>query len=102
MVPAMSRVCWLRVCFPAVMLILVNDACGQTPPVADLDAIFGRGGHGWTLVSGEFAVATDKVLGKPVLTAGKDLLVLEKGPVWPAVTFRALVRLKTDVAASAA
>jgi hypothetical protein len=79
------------------------------PKLPSLAPVFGPDADKyWSAPNGSYAVANNKALGKPVLTAGKTPLVL-KGPGLGdhdiadfSREFRALVRLRTDVAPSAA
>lgn len=68
----------------------------KLPPLAP---VFGQtADQTWNVVSGDYSVATDKSLNKPVLTAGKASLALESKAAIPAgKEMKLLLRLPTDV-----
>jgi hypothetical protein len=90
-----------------VALTVASAAAAQqakTPPAPSLEPIFGKGADAaWVRVTGMFTLAKDPSLARPVLTVAKTALVLEsKLPQKGAREVRALVRLRTDMAPSAA
>jgi hypothetical protein len=74
-------------------------AGGQQAKPPSLEPVLGKNADAsWSRLAGDYALAADRGLGKPVLTAGKVQLVLEsKAATTGARELRALVRLRTDV-----
>ena len=68
------------------------------PKLPPLTPVFGPGAdQTWNVASGEYAIAADKALGKPVLTVGKAPVVLDsKAPLAAGREMKLLLRLPTD------
>jgi hypothetical protein len=72
------------------------------PALPSLDPVFGKSAA-WSVTSGTYAIAPDRTLGKPVLTADKTALVLDaKAAANGPREVRALVRLRTAAGAASA